>query len=125
MGEARVNPLMNFSVVADDHLLGVTHVIRGKDHIPNTRGQRYIYDHFGWKVPELPALRPDGYRGVVLSTSQMHLGINEGKYTGWVDIHLGDAPGTGRRGISPDAVKNAMLAIGIGETDISFSWDNL
>jgi glutamyl-tRNA synthetase len=123
--EARVYPLMNFSVVADDHLLGVTHVIRGKDHIANTRRQRYIYDHFGWTVPVYRHYGRMGIEGVVLSTSQMHLGIHEGKYTGWDDIHLGTLRALARRGISPEAVKNAMLAIGIGDTDISFSWDNL
>ncbi|MFA4860483.1 glutamate--tRNA ligase [Methanoregula sp.] len=123
--KAHVYPLMNFSVVADDHLLGVTHVIRGKDHIANTRRQRYIYDHFGWKVPVYRHYGRMGIEGVVLSTSQMRAGINEGTYTGWDDIHLGTLRALARRGISPEAVKNAMLAIGIGDTDISFSWDNL
>jgi glutamyl-tRNA synthetase len=123
--KAHVYPLMNFSVVADDHLLGVTHVIRGKDHIANTRRQRYIYDHFGWKVPVYRHYGRMGIDGVVLSTSQMRLGINEGTYTGWDDIRLGTLRALGRRGISPEAVRNAMLAIGIGDTDISFSWDNL
>jgi len=122
---AFVYPLMNFSVVADDHLLGVTHVIRGKDHIANTRRQRYIYDHFGWKVPVYRHYGRMGIEGVVLSTSQMRLGIKEGTYSGWDDIRLGTLRALARRGISPEAVKNAMLAIGIGETDISFSWDNL
>ena len=123
--KAHVYPLMNFSVVADDHLLGVTHVIRGKDHIANTRRQRYIYDHMGWKVPVYRHYGRMGIEGVVLSTSQMRLGINEGTYTGWDDIRLGTLRALARRGISPAAVKNAMLAIGIGDTDISFSWDNL
>ena len=122
---AHVYPLMNFSVVADDHLLGVTHVIRGKDHIANTRRQRYIYDHFGWNVPVYRHYGRMGIEGVVLSTSQMRLGINEGTFTGWDDIRLGTLRALARRGISPDAVKNAVLAIGIGDTDISFSWDNL
>ena len=122
---AHVYPLMNFSVVADDHLLGVTHVIRGKDHIANTRRQRYIYDHFGWEVPVYRHYGRMGIEGVVLSTSQMHRGIQEGTYTGWDDIRLGTLRALARRGISPDAVRNAMLAIGIGDTDISFSWDNL
>jgi glutamyl-tRNA synthetase len=116
---------MNFSVVADDHLLGVTHVIRGKDHIANTRRQRYIYDHFGWKVPVYRHYGRMGIEGVVLSTSQMRAGINEGTYTGWDDIRLGTLRALARRGILPEAVKNAMIAIGIGDVDISFSWDNL
>jgi len=123
--KAHVYPLMNFSVVADDHLLGVTHVIRGKDHIANTRRQRYIYDHFGWNVPVYRHYGRMGIEGVVLSTSQMRLGINEGTYTGWDDIRLGTLRALARRGITPDAVRNAVLAIGIGDTDISFSWDNL
>ncbi|MDD1674023.1 MAG: glutamate--tRNA ligase, partial [Methanomicrobiales archaeon] len=123
--KAHVYPLMNFSVVADDHLLGVTHVIRGKDHIANTRRQRYIYDHFGWKVPVYRHYGRMGIEGVVLSTSQMRRGINEGTYTGWDDIRLGTLRALARRGIGPEAVRNAVLAIGIGDTDISFSWDNL
>jgi glutamyl-tRNA synthetase len=123
--KAHVYPLMNFSVVADDHLLGVTHVIRGKDHIANTRRQRYIYDHFGWKVPVYRHYGRMGIEGVVLSTSQMRAGITEGTYTGWDDIRLGTLRALARRGILPEAVKNAMIAIGIGDVDISFSWDNL
>ncbi|HUH79202.1 MAG TPA: glutamate--tRNA ligase [Methanoregula sp.] len=123
--KAHVYPLMNFSVVADDHLLGVTHVIRGKDHIANTRRQRYIYDHFGWNVPVYRHYGRMGIEGVVLSTSQMRQGIREGSYTGWDDIRLGTLRALARRGISPEAVKNAMIAIGIGDVDISFSWDNL
>jgi glutamyl-tRNA synthetase len=123
--EAHVYPLMNFSVVADDHLLGVTHVIRGKDHIANTRRQRYIYDHFGWKVPVYRHYGRMGIEGVVLSTSQMRLGINDGTYTGWDDIRLGTLRALARRGILPEAVGNAMIAIGLGDVDISFSWDNL
>jgi glutamyl-tRNA synthetase len=125
MVKAHVYPLMNFSVVADDHLLGVTHVIRGKDHIANTRRQRYIYDHFGWKVPVYRHYGRMGIEGVVLSTSQMRLGIRDGTYSGWDDIRLGTLRALARRGIGPEAVKNAVLAIGIGDTDISFSWDNL
>jgi glutamyl-tRNA synthetase len=123
--DAHVYPLMNFSVAADDHLLGVTHVIRGKDHIANTRRQRYIYNYFGWQVPVFRHYGRMGIEGVVLSTSQMRLGIKDGIYTGWDDIRLGTLRALARRGISPDAVKNSVLAIGIGETDISFSWDNL
>ena len=44
-------PMMNLSVAIDDHLLGMTHVIRGKDHLNNTFRQEYIYDYFGWKKP--------------------------------------------------------------------------
>ena len=123
--EATVYPLMNFSVTVDDHLLGVTHVIRGKDHIANTRRQRYIYDYFGWPVPVYRHYGRMGIEGVILSTSQMREGIRSGIYQGWDDIRLGTLRALARRGIEPAAVREAMIDIGIGDTDISFSWDNL
>jgi glutamyl-tRNA synthetase len=123
--DAAVFPLMNFSVAIDDHLLGVTHVIRGKDHIANTARQRYIFDYFGWKAPVYRHYGRMGIEGVVLSTSQMKAGIAEGTYTGWDDIRLGTLRAIARRGITPGAVRSAILEIGIGETDISFSWENL
>jgi glutamyl-tRNA synthetase len=123
--DATVFPLMNFSVAVDDYLLGITHVIRGKDHIANTARQRYIFDYFGWKSPVYRHYGRMGIEGVVLSTSQMRNGISEGTYTGWNDIRLGTLRAIARRGITPEAVRNAILDIGIGETDISFSWENL
>jgi glutamyl-tRNA synthetase len=123
--EACVYPLMNFSVAIDDHLLGVTHVIRGKDHIANTRRQRYIFDYFGWPVPVYRHYGRMGIEGVVLSTSQMREGIRSGTYQGWDDIRLGTLRALARRGINPRAVREAVIEIGIGDTDISFSWDNL
>ncbi len=123
--DAIVYPLMNFSVAVDDHLLGVTHVIRGKDHIANTRRQRYIFDYFGWDIPVYRHYGRMGIEGVVLSTSQMKQGIVSGEYEGWDDIRLGTLRALARRGIAPGAVRQAVVEIGIGETDISFSWDNL
>lgn len=123
--DATVFPLMNFSVAVDDHLLGITHVIRGKDHIANTRRQRYIFDYFGWKPPVYRHYGRMGISGVVLSTSGMREGIGSGLYTGWDDIHLGTLRAIARRGIEAGAVRNAMIDIGVGETDISFSWENL
>jgi glutamyl-tRNA synthetase len=123
--DARVYPMYNFSVVIDDHLLGITHVIRGKDHIANTRRQRYIYDYFSWKHPVFKHYGRLSIGGVVLSTSAIKEGIVSGAYSGWDDIHLGTLKAIARRGIKPDAVRKAMIDIGIGETDITFSWENL
>ncbi|HJJ77591.1 MAG TPA: glutamate--tRNA ligase, partial [Methanocorpusculum sp.] len=60
-----------------------------------------------------------------LSTSGMRKGINEGLYTGWDDIHLGTLRALARRGIQAEAVRGAVVDIGMGDTDISFSWENL
>ncbi|MDD4300095.1 MAG: glutamate--tRNA ligase [Methanomicrobium sp.] len=122
---AKVYPMMNFSVVIDDHLLGITHVIRGKDHIANTRRQQYIYDYFGWNPPEYYHYGRMSIGDVVLSTTAMKEGIRGNIYTGWDDIHLGTLKAIARRGIKPQAVRNAMIDIGVGQTDIKFSWENL
>ncbi len=123
--DAQVFPLMNFSVSVDDHLLGITHVIRGKDHIANTVRQRYIFDYFGWKPPVYRHYGRMGIEGVVLSTSEMRAGIAAGGFSGWDDVRLGTLRAIAKRGITPEAVRRSILEIGIGETDISFSWDNL
>jgi glutamyl-tRNA synthetase len=45
-------PAYNFAVVVDDGLMGVTHVVRGEDHISNTPRQLLIYDALGFAPPE-------------------------------------------------------------------------
>ncbi len=44
-------PAYNFVVVIDDVLMGITHIIRGEDHISNTPRQVLLYEAFGWKTP--------------------------------------------------------------------------
>jgi glutamyl-tRNA synthetase len=44
-------PAYNYAVVVDDALMGITHVIRGEDHISNTPRQLLLYEAFGWKPP--------------------------------------------------------------------------
>jgi glutamyl-tRNA synthetase len=44
-------PAYNFAVVIDDALMGITHVVRGEDHISNTPRQILIYEAFGWRPP--------------------------------------------------------------------------
>ncbi|WP_461240763.1 glutamate--tRNA ligase [Paucilactobacillus sp. N302-9] len=45
-------PTYNFAVVVDDHLMEITHVFRGDDHVANTPKQLMIYDAFGWNAPK-------------------------------------------------------------------------
>ncbi|VEU80180.1 Glutamate--tRNA ligase [Haploplasma axanthum] len=45
-------PTYNFAVVIDDHLMEITHVLRGEEHITNTPKQIMVYRAFGWDVPE-------------------------------------------------------------------------
>lgn len=45
-------PTYNFAVVVDDHLMKISHVLRGDDHIANTPKQMMVYDALGWDYPE-------------------------------------------------------------------------
>jgi glutamyl-tRNA synthetase len=45
------SPTYNLAVVVDDHEMGVTHVLRGDDHVANTPRQILLYQAFGWDVP--------------------------------------------------------------------------
>ncbi|OAB29364.1 glutamate--tRNA ligase [Paenibacillus macquariensis subsp. defensor] len=44
-------PTYNFAVVLDDHLMEISHVLRGEDHVSNTPRQLMIYEAFGWDAP--------------------------------------------------------------------------
>lgn len=44
-------PTYNFAVAIDDHLMEISHVLRGEDHISNTPKQMMIYEAFGWEIP--------------------------------------------------------------------------
>ena len=48
----KVWPLLRFQSAIEDHLQGVTHIVRGKDLMDSTRKQTLLYKHFGWEYPE-------------------------------------------------------------------------
>lgn len=45
-------PTYNFAVVVDDHLMKISHVVRGEDHLTNTPKQIMIYEALGWELPK-------------------------------------------------------------------------
>lgn len=45
-------PTYNFANVVDDHLMGITHVVRGNEYLSSSPKYNRLYDAFGWKVPE-------------------------------------------------------------------------
>ncbi|KAI4452976.1 glutamate--trna ligase [Holotrichia oblita] len=45
-------PTYNFANVVDDHLMGITHIIRGSEFLPSTPKYNLLYEGFGWKAPE-------------------------------------------------------------------------
>lgn len=49
-------PTYNFAVVIDDYTMGISHIIRGEDHISNTPKQIFIYNALSWSIPEFAHL---------------------------------------------------------------------
>jgi len=113
----RVWPLMNFSVVVDDHEMKVTHTIRAKDHMDNEKRQKYVADYFKWEMPENIYVGRINFIGMPLSTSETRKGIEEGKYDGWEDIRLPFLRALKKRGYQPEAFINYALDVGITKTD--------
>jgi len=117
-----VYPMMNFSVAVDDHLMGVTHVLRGKDNLANSEKQKYLYNHFGWKIPVFVHYGRLKMEDVALSTSKARQGIEEGLYNGWDDPRLGTIRAIARRGIKQEAITELMMEIGPKISDATVTW---
>ncbi|MCC6920986.1 MAG: glutamate--tRNA ligase [Alphaproteobacteria bacterium] len=110
-------PTYMLSVVVDDYDMGVTHIIRGDDHLTNAARQRQIIDAMGWPQPtyaHLPLLHgPDGAK---LSKRHGAQGIHEYRDLGYL----------------PEGMRNYLLRLGwshgddeIIPTDRAIEWFNL
>jgi glutamyl-tRNA synthetase len=77
-------PVYMLAVVVDDHDMGVTHVIRGDDHLNNAARQQMVYDAMGWEVPvwaHIPLIHgPDGKK---LSKRHGATGVEEYQAMGY------------------------------------------
>jgi glutamyl-tRNA synthetase len=83
------NPTYMLAVVVDDHDMGVTHVIRGDDHLINAARQKQIYNALGWDIPSMshiPLIHgPDGSK---LSKRHGALGVEAYRAMGYVPAAL-------------------------------------
>ncbi len=83
------NPTYMLAVVVDDHDMGVTHVIRGDDHLINAARQKQIYDAMGWTLPNMshiPLIHgPDGSK---LSKRHGALGVDAYRAMGYLPAAL-------------------------------------
>jgi glutamyl-tRNA synthetase len=119
-------PLLDFEGAVEDHLLGTTLIIRGKDLIDSETRQQYVYKYMGWKYPETMHWgRVQIHEFGKLSTSGLKKAIAEGTYSGWDDPRLPTIRALRRRGIQSLALRKFMIELGLGETDISLSLDTL
>ncbi|MBS7648757.1 glutamate--tRNA ligase [Candidatus Bathyarchaeota archaeon] len=121
----RVWPLYNFACGIDDHLMGITHIIRGKEHLTNQERQKYLYNYLGWEYPEAIHYGRLKIEGASLSKSKIVRGVKEGLYVDWDDPRLATFLALKRRGIKPEAIKRLIIDIGPRSADITVSWDNL
>lgn len=121
----RVWPLYNFACGIDDHLIGVTHIIRGKEHLTNQTRQEYMYKHFGWEYPEAIHYGRLKITGASLSKSKIVEGIKSGFYKSWDDPRLATFAALKRRGITPEAIRSLIVDVGPKTSDVTLSWENL
>jgi len=121
----RVWPLYNMAAGSDDHLLGITHIIRGKEHLTNQVRQEFMYRHLGWKYPEAIHYGRLKITGAFLSKSEIVAGIREGIYEGWDDSRLATFAALRKRGITPEAIKRMIIDVGPKTNDVTLSWENL
>ncbi|NNE23774.1 MAG: glutamate--tRNA ligase [Rhizobiales bacterium] len=96
------SPTYNLSVVVDDHDMGVTHIVRGVDHLTNAARQSQIYLALGWQVPvmvHIPLIHgPDGAK---LSKRHGALGVDAYRAMGYL----------------PDAMRNYLARLGWSHGD--------
>jgi glutamyl-tRNA synthetase len=118
-------PLYNVACGVDDHLLGITHIIRGKEHLTNQVRQEYMYKHLGWKYPEAIHYGRLKITGAYLSKSKIVQGIKEGLFKDWDDPRLATFAALRRRGITPEAIKRMIIDVGPKTQDVVLSWENL
>jgi glutamyl-tRNA synthetase len=83
------NPTYNLAVVVDDHDMGITHVIRGVDHLTNAARQSQIYAAMGWDIPQfahVPLIH--GSDGAKLSKRHGALGVEAYRDMGYLPAAL-------------------------------------
>jgi len=124
-GKYRVWPLYNFSAGIDDHLMGISHIIRGKEHLTNQTRQEYMYKHLGWKYPEAIHYGRMKITGGLLSKSKIVEGVRKGVFTGWDDPRLATFVALRKRGIRPETIRRLIIEVGPKTVDVTLSWENL
>ncbi len=95
-------PAYNYAVVIDDHLMEITHVIRGDDHISNTPRQLAVYRALGWQPPEFAHL------STILGADRTRLSKRHGA-TSMESFR--------EMGILPEALRNYLALLGWSPAD--------
>jgi glutamyl-tRNA synthetase len=108
---------MNLAVSVDDIELGMTHILRGKDHRDNSKRQELIYSALGKKYPEVSFIGIVHFKGMELSTTKMREGIESGKFKGWDDKDLPTLISLKKQKYKSEAFLKFSESVGLGEND--------
>ncbi len=90
-------PTYHFAVVVDDHLMGITHIIRGEEWISSVPKHIQLYKYFGWEIPEMAHLP------LLLNPDKSKLSKRQG------DVAVEDYI---KKGYLPEAMVNFMAFLG-------------
>ena len=123
----KVWPTLEMCWAVDDHLLGVTHVIRGNDLVIESDMEKYIWDLFKWKHPILVHTGLVNLEGVgaKLSKSKSGKEVKSGEFSGWDDPRTWSVQSLARRGIKPEAIREFVKRIGLNKQDITIPIESL
>ncbi|RQG91207.1 glutamate--tRNA ligase [Natrarchaeobius halalkaliphilus] len=125
--EYRCWPMLDFQSGVDDHLLGITHIIRGIDLQDSAKRQRFVYDYFDWEYPEVVHwghVQLDAY-DVKMSTSTISRLIEAGELDGWDDPRAPTLASLRRRGIRGEAIVDAMVELGTSTSDVDLAMSSI
>ncbi|WP_256390971.1 glutamate--tRNA ligase [Natronoarchaeum rubrum] len=125
--EYRCWPMLDFQSGIDDHLLGITHIIRGIDLQDSAKRQRFVYDYFDWEYPEVihwGHVQIDAY-DVKMSTSTIKELIDDGDLDGWDDPRAPTLASVSRRGIRGEAVTDAMVELGTSTSNVDLAMSSV
>ncbi|PIN90234.1 glutamate--tRNA ligase [Candidatus Pacearchaeota archaeon CG10_big_fil_rev_8_21_14_0_10_34_76] len=117
----RIWPTLEMSWAIDDHLLGITHIIRGNDLVMESEMERYIWDIFSWKHPEIihtGLIKIDG-AGAKVSKSKAQKEVQSGEFMGWNDPRTWSVQSLIERGITAEAINEFVKEIGLNRQDIT------
>ena len=114
-------PMLEFSWAIDDHLIGVTHILRGTDLIKEDFIEDFIWEHFKWKKAGFLHYGRLNFPDMKLSKTQARNNIQSGRYEGWEDPRTWSLQSLKKRGIKPEALKESLLDLGMSLAGISFS----
>ncbi len=123
-----VYPTYNFASAIDDATLGITHILRGKDHENNGKIQRMIQEFLGLNTPVTIAfgrMKIEGETALPLGKRYIRQAFREGAIESWGDVKVPTVRSLLERGIQPKALIEFYKGIGAKKTDISVSMESI